>query len=366
MTISSQYANSAVIIKSPHIWLLPIGFLLSQHYTHQGLPSAPSVDTLMYIYRRMSNPQSAQERVHADMDLPKSHTMLAASMVAKEGTYGSTWRHTLNSKGPTIISQLLLVLYLLVQCTVFAHGFYYYLGEDFVTANSIFSYSFPIASAAGLALHLNLVLIMIPTCRTLISLLRLTPLDRMMGYSSRISFHQLTAWTMVLFAWIHTISHWCNFAQLATRDRQGVKGFLLLSFATGPGLSGHLMLAVLMLIAVTSRRGTVFRHFWFFHHLFYVLFLLWSVHGIFCMFKADKAPVCAGLVPFWKFWVHAGVFYVSELILREWRGRRKSSILRLIQHPSNVIEIQMKKGKTIVDVGQVGSHLRYDLQFQGG
>ena len=306
----------------------------------------------------MSNPQSAQERIHTDMDLPKSHTMLAASMVAKEGTYESTWRHTLKSNGPTIISQLLLAIYLLVQCTVFAHGFYYYLGEDFVTANSIFSYSFPIASAAGLALHLNLVLIMIPPCRTLISVLRLTPLDRIMGYSSRFSFHQITAWTMVLFAWIHTISHWCNFARLATRDRQGFKGFLLLNFATGPGLSGHLMLAVLMLIAVTSRNGTVFRQFWFFHHLFYVLFILWSVHGIFCMIKADKAPVCAGLVPFWKYWVYAGFFYVSELILREWRGRRRSSILRVIQHPSNVLEIQIKKGKTTVGVGQVGRNLR--------
>ncbi len=302
----------------------------------------------------MSNPQSAQERIHANMDLPKSNTMLAASKIAPgNGAYEPTWRHTLKLEGPTIISQLLLTLYVLAQCTVFAHGFYYYLGEDFVTANSMFSYSFPIASASGLTLHLNLVVIMFPACRTLTSLLRLTPLDGIMGYSSRFSFHELTAWAMVLFAWIHTIAHWCNFVQLATRNRQGLKGFLSLSFATGPGLSGHLMLVVLMLIAITSLRGTAFRRFWFFHHSFYVLFILWSVHGIFCMIKADKAPACAGLGPFWKYWVYAGVFYVSELILREWRGKHKSSILKVIQHPSNVLEIWMKKENTIVEVGQV-------------
>ena len=302
----------------------------------------------------MSNSRSAQERIHANMDLPKSHTMLAASMIAlEEGAYEPTWRHTLKCKGPTIISQLLLALYLLAQCTVFAHGFYHYLGEDFVTANSIFSYSFPIASAAGLALHLNLVVIMFPACRTLISLLRLTPLDGIMGYSSRFSFHELTGWTMILFAWIHTITHWCNFAQLTTRNKQGFKGFLSLSLATGPGLSGHLMLAVLMLIAVTSLTGTVFRRFWFLHYSFYVLLILWSVHGIFCMIKADKAPACAGLGPFWRYWVYGGVFYMSELVLREWRGKHRSSMLRVIQHPSNVFEIQMKKENTLVNVGQV-------------
>lgn len=302
----------------------------------------------------MSNSQTSQQSIHADMDLPKSHTMLAASTIALgEGSYGLTWKHTLRCKGPTIVSQLLLALYLLAQCAVFAYGFYYYLGGNFITANSIFTYSFPIASAAGLALHLNLVVIVFTACRTLISLLRLTPLDGIMGYSSRVSFHELTGWTIVLFAWIHTITHWCNFAQLATKNGQGLKGFLLLNSATGPGLSGNLMLATLMLIAVTSRGGTVLKRFWFFHYSFYVLFILWSIHGTFCMIKADKAPACAVPGLFWKYWLCPGALYMAELILRGWRGNRKSSILRVLQHPSNVLEIQMQKVNTVVDAGQV-------------
>ena len=302
----------------------------------------------------MSDSQSAQQRIHEDMDLPKSHTMLAASMIALgEGSYRPTWRHTLKCKGTTIISQFLLALYLLAQCTVFAYGFYYHSGEDFVTANSISSYSFPIASAAGLALRLNLLVIVFTACRTLKSLLRLTPLDGIVGYGSKFSFHELTGWTIILFAWIHTLTHWCNFAQLATTNRQGLKGFLSLSFATGPGLSGHLMLVMLMLIAITARGGTALGRFWFFHYSFYVLFILWSIHGIFCMIKAKKAPACAVPGPFWKYWVCPGALYVSELILREWRGKRKSSILRVLQHPSNVLEIHMKKENTVVEAGQV-------------
>ena len=302
----------------------------------------------------MSNSQTSEQTIYADMDLPKSHTMLAASMIALgEGTYGPTWRHTLRCKGPTIISQLLLALYLLAQCAIFTYGFYYYLGENFVTANSMFSYSFPIASAAGVALHLNLVVILFTACRTLNSLLRLTPLEGIMGCSSRISFHELIGWTMILFAWIHTISHWCNFARLATKNRQGLKGFLLLSIATGSGLSGHLMLATIMLIAVTSRGGTVLKRFWFFHYSFYVLFILWSIHGTFCMIKANTAPACVVPGLFWKYWICPGALYISELILRGWRGNRKSSILRVLQHPGNVLEIQMQKGNTVVEAGQV-------------
>ena len=239
----------------------------------------------------MSNSQASQQSIYADMDLPKSHTMLAASMTALgEGAYGPTWKHTLRCKGPTIVSQLLLALYLLAQCAIFTYGF---------------------------------------------------------------SFHELTGWTMVLFAWIHTITHWCNFAQLATKNRQGPKGFLLLSFATGPGLSGHLMLAALMLIAVTSRGGTVFKRFWFFHYSFYALFILWSIHGTFCMIKANNAPACVVPGPFWKYWICPGALYISELILREWRGNRKSSILTVLQHPGNVLEIQMQKENTVVEAGQV-------------
>ena len=150
-----------------------------------------------------------------------------------------------------------------------------------------------------------------------------------MDIDSKTSLQKLTAWSMVYFAGMHTIAHICNFAYLAAKESQGLKGFLLLNFATGPGWSGYLMLALLMLMAVTSLeafRRVDFKRFWFTHHFFLVFFVLWSIHGTFCMVKADIPSACAGLGPFWQYWVYGGVFYLIDRILREWRGRHQSFV----------------------------------------
>ena len=89
------------------------------------------------------------------------------------------------------------------------------------------------------------------------------------------------------------------------------------------------MLALLVLMAVTSLeafRRVDFKRFWFAHHLFLVFFVLWSIHGTFCMVKADIPSACAGLGPFWQYWVYGGVFYLIDRILREWRGRHQSFV----------------------------------------
>jgi len=47
-----------------------------------------------------------------------------------------------------------------------------------------------------------------------------------------------------------------------------------------------------------------------------------------------------------------GVIYVYERILREVRSRHRTYISKVIQHPSKVIEIQIKKEKTETRAGQ--------------
>jgi predicted ferric reductase len=44
---------------------------------------------------------------------------------------------------------------------------------------------------------------------------------------------------------------------------------------------------------------------------------------------------------------------LAERIAREVRGRHKTYVSKVIQHPSNVCEIQIKKDKTITRAGQV-------------
>jgi len=187
-------------------------------------------------------------------------------------------------------------------------------------------------------------------------MLRRTPLNGIIQFDKNITFHKLTAWSIVFFTWVHTISHWNNFARLAAAQKLGFKGFLLLNFATGPGWSGYIMLFSLMAIAVTAiekPRRANFERFWYTHHLFVVFFVFWSIHGAFCMIKPDFAPFCSGIGVFWEFWMYGAFLYLAERIAREVRGRHKTFVSKVIQHPSNVVEVQIKKEHTKTRAGQV-------------
>ena len=247
-------------------------------------------------------------------------------------------------------------IFMLVHAMIFAFAFMNFtLKDNLTTARATFGITYAIARSAALVLHFDIAILIFPVCRTLISLARQTPLNGIIQFDKNITFHKLTAWSIVTFSWIHTIAHWNNFAQLAAKAKLGFKGFLMANFVTGPGWSGYVMLTALMLMAITSvekLRRAKFERFWYTHHLFVIFFVFWSVHGAFCMIKTDNAPFCFGTGVFWEYWMYGGFIYLLERVMREVRGRHKTYISKVIQHPSNVTEIQIKKEHTKTRAGQ--------------
>jgi len=174
-------------------------------------------------------------------------------------------------------------------------------------------------------------------------------------FDKNITFHKLVAWSIFFFSWLHTIAHWNNLAQFAAKQNLGFTGFLLANFKTGPGWSGYVMLFALTAMVFTSvekPRRANYERFWYTHHLFIIFFIFWSVHGAFCMIKPDFPPFCNGIGVFWQFWMWGGFVYLAERIAREVRGRHKTFVSKVIQHPSNVVEIQIKKDHTKTRAGQ--------------
>lgn len=162
----------------------------------------------------------------------------------------------------------------------------------------------------------------------------------------------------MFFSLLHTIAHWVNFARIASSEGLGIKGFLQLNFTTGPGWTGYIMLAALVAIALTSLEGprrANHERFWNTHHLFIIFFLFWSFHGAFCMIKPDLPPFCDGTGVFYLYWIFGGSVYLLERLMREVRGKHRTIITKVIQHPSNVFEIQLRKEKTKMRPGQVCS-----------
>ena len=253
--------------------------------------------------------------------------------------------------------RVFVFLFAALHLMVYAFGFLnFFLKDNLTQARATFGITYSIARAAALVLHLDIALLLFPVCRTLISLLRQTPLNGIIQFDKNITFHKLIAWSIVFFSWVHTIAHWNNYAQLAIKNNLGFKGWLLGNFVTGPGWSGYVMITVLMLMVVTSLqrfKHKNFERFWYTHHLFVVFFIFWSVHGAFCLIKTDFAPFCFGTGVFWQYWMYGGFIYLAERIMREVRGRHKTYISKVIQHPSNVVELQIKKDNTKTRAGQV-------------
>ncbi|EHA50662.1 hypothetical protein MCOR27_010213 [Pyricularia oryzae] len=252
-------------------------------------------------------------------------------------------------------------VFMILHAMVFAFGFVNYAVKDNLQrARDTFGPTFMIARAAALVLHFDVALILFPVCRTFISLARQTPLNGIIQFDKNITFHITTAWSIVFFSWVHTVAHWNNFAQIAAQQKLGIYGWLLANFVSGPGWTGYVMLIALMGMVFTSvekPRRANYERFWYTHHFFIVFFFFWSIHGAFCMIQPDFAPFCmsfgtSAIGVFWQFWMYGGFVYMAERIAREIRGKHKTYISKVIQHPSNVCEIQIKKEHTKTRAGQ--------------
>ncbi|KAH7883001.1 NADPH oxidase B [Phlebopus sp. FC_14] len=261
--------------------------------------------------------------------------------------------------------RLFFFAWIFFHCLVIAFGVMnYQLSDDLTNARATFGITYPIARGAALVLHTDVIFILLPVCRNLISLLRRTPLNQFIPFDKNITFHKATAWSMVVFTVIHIAAHMRNFQELAMLDPdatttgQRILVFLQANFATGPGATGWIMtacLAIMVWFAMEKRRRANFERFWYTHHLFLVFFLAWQFHGMWCMIKPDREPFCSfnSIGVFWaqRYWLVGGLIWTYERVLREVRSRHRTYISKVIQHPSKVVEIQIKKEKTTTRAG---------------
>jgi len=264
----------------------------------------------------------------------------------------------INEGGRQLFFGVWIFLHLLVAVFGFVN---YQLKDNLVTARTAFGITFSIARTAALVLHVDVIFILLPVCRNFVSLLRRTPLNGVIPFDKNISFHKATGWSIVVGALIHILAHMVNFYKLAasmsSSPSEHFVNFLAVNFTTGPGATGWIMTVVLGIMAYFARekqRKINFERFWYSHHLFIVFFINWQLHGMFCMIKPDRPPYCSYNTTgvFWRYWLIGGIIWIFERILREVRSRHITYISKVIQHPSNVMELQIKKEKTTTRAGQ--------------
>jgi predicted ferric reductase len=260
--------------------------------------------------------------------------------------------------------QIFFVTWIFLHLLATAFGFMnYQLKDNLVGARALFGVTYSIARTAAQVLHVDVAFILLPVCRNFVSYLRRTPLNNVIPFDKNITFHKATAWSIVVFTLIHVLAHMVNFYKLAMADTsatttgQRILAFFAANFTTGPGVTGWIMtvsLAVIVFYAREKVRRANFERFWYSHHLFIIFFINWQLHGMFCMIKPDRPPFCSfnTIGVFWRYWLVGGIIWIFERVLREVRSRHVTYISKVIQHPSNVMELQIKKEKTTTRAGQ--------------
>jgi NADPH oxidase 2 len=314
-----------------------------------------------YLHRAPSHLQRNKTERRRLQGLQQSLSSSVTKVPFKPQNWVQKWNlWMINEGGRQLFFGVWIFLHLLVAVFGFIH---YQLKDNSEKARATFGVTFPIARTAALVLHVDVIFILLPVCRNFISLLRRTPLNDIIPFDKNITFHKATAWSIVVGTVVHIVAHMVNFAKLAMADPnaknagQRIGSFLTANFLTGPGITGWIMTAslfIMVFFALEKRRRAHFEWFWYSHHLFIVFFINWQLHGMFCMIQPDRPPYCSSntIGVFWRYWLVGGLIWIYERVLREIRSRHITYISKVIQHPSNVMELQIKKEKTTTRAGQ--------------
>ncbi|KAI9225775.1 MAG: ferric reductase NAD binding domain-containing protein [Piptocephalis tieghemiana] len=252
---------------------------------------------------------------------------------------------------------LFVAFWLILHVVVFVVGYINYdQSDNYTSIRNGMGSGFAYFKATTLNLHLTTALILLPLCRTIISYLRRTPLNRIIPFDDAILFHRLIGYTICFFSILHIFIYFIiKVAPKSSGKRPSASEFFASWFTVGPQLVGNLMALCLILIFITSLPIVIKRYhevFWYTHHLAFVFFILFSFHGSWCIMQPDREPKCDHAAVFWKYWVFSGFMYTIERILREVRSRRGTFITKVLLHPSNVIEIQFRRADIMYKPGQ--------------
>ncbi|KAM3866779.1 NADPH oxidase 1 [Diretmus argenteus] len=315
------------------------------------------------------------------------------------------------------LTSFILVVWMAINIFLFVWFYFFYdLGDQFFYTRHLLGSALAWARAPAAVLNFNCLLILLPVCRNLLSLVRGSFMccGRTMRkqLDKNLSFHKLVAYTIGLMTAVHIIAHllnveWYNnsrrgvydglskalsdledtenttylnpFRDIDTTDAQQTPTRFV--FTTIAGLTGIIITLALILIITSSMeviRRSYFEVFWFTHHLFIIFFAGLVFHGAgrvvrsqqstdpphnftFCKDRFEEwglipecpVPQFAGGFPQTWMWVIAPmILYVFERLLRFIRYMQAVRYRKIVIRPSKVLELQLVKNGFKMDVGQ--------------
>ncbi|KAF9016911.1 hypothetical protein BGZ52_005513, partial [Haplosporangium bisporale] len=221
-------------------------------------------------------------------------------------------------------------------------------GDNLEWLNKPLNWSLWIARGGGMCLIWDCCLILLPVCRNILRILRVSFLNNLIPIDENIWFHKITAYSILVCTTIHAVAHYVNFYRMDEQHRLGNKDFTMtaaqLLYKSPAGITGHIMLLSMALMYTTAKqtnRNKAFESFWYTHHLAFVMLGALMFHGIGCIVH-DSTGKCRGYRSY-RFLAIGYILYVIERCIRAYRARLETRLVKAIQHPAGVIELQIQK-----------------------
>ncbi|XP_029699812.1 NADPH oxidase 4 isoform X5 [Takifugu rubripes] len=302
---------------------------------------------------------------------------------------------------------LVLMLWLGVNTWMFLNTFLLFSsGEQYYYLYKMLGLGLCISRASASVLNLNCSLVLLPMCRSLLKFIRGThtvssrKTRRMLDKYK--TFHVACGLAICIFSAIHVSAHLANAANFSTsyseefpslnvaRYRGEDPKWIILT--TIPGVTGIVLVLILFLMLMSSSncvRSFNYEIFWYTHNLFIVFYIVLMVHmvggvlkyqtnieahppGCFTANQSNMDPQAKemekadneerrcteeahfqGHYPQTWIWLSGPLcLYCAERFFRYIRSCDPVTIVTVIRHPCNVIELQMLKNKFAARPGQ--------------
>ncbi|KAK4595774.1 hypothetical protein RGQ29_014033 [Quercus rubra] len=231
----------------------------------------------------------------------------------------------------------------------------------------VMGYCVTTAKGAAETLKFNMALILLPVCRNTITWLRSkTNLGMVVPFDDNINFHKVIAFGIAIGVGLHAGAHLtCDFPRLlhaSDEEYEPMKQFFgekrpddYWWFVKGTEGWTGVVIVVLMAIAYTLaqpwfrrsrlhlpktlKKLTGFNAFWYSHHLFIIVYVLFVVHGYYLYLSKKWYKKTT-----WMYLAVPIILYACERLIREFRsGYKTVRILKVAVYPGNVLALHMSK-----------------------
>uniref|UniRef100_A0AAZ3S921 NADPH oxidase 4 n=1 Tax=Oncorhynchus tshawytscha TaxID=74940 RepID=A0AAZ3S921_ONCTS len=296
---------------------------------------------------------------------------------------------------------LVLVLWLGANTLLFMRTFLmYYCGQQYHYLHQMLGLGLCISRASASVLNLNCSLVLLPMCRSLLTYLRGThtvrsrKARRLLDKSK--TFHVACGVAICVFSVVHVSAHLVNVVNFSVRYSEEFPSLNVARYrgeVRFPGITGILLVLILFLMFTASSyciRVSNYEIFWYTHNLFIVFYIILIVHVVGGALKyqtnfeahppgclranqtnPDKTEEESGQAvgdgwscreearfqpnsPETWLWVSGPLcLYCAERLYRYIRSYSPVTIVAVVRHPCDVIELRMLKKDFKAHPGQV-------------